>query len=237
MTDGVAPRLRVRDLSVFYGKICAVRSLSIDVCPGEIVALIGPNSAGKTSTLLSIASRSPSRRTNGDVEIDGDRVSDLATAARLARGVRLVPQGREVFPTLTVEDNLRVIADHLGVEWQEALAQSRVLFPHVFVQRARSLAGNLSGGEQQMLALARALLGKPQVLLLDEPSLGLARGVVSELARVIRDLRGQGMAILLADQSVTPWKDVAERICVMVRGSIIATVDHAGEVDRLLGVG
>jgi branched-chain amino acid transport system ATP-binding protein len=237
MTDGVAPRLRVRDLSVFYGKICAVRSLSIDVRQGEIVALIGPNSAGKTSTLLSIASRSPSRRTNGDVEIDGDRVSDLATTARLARGVRLVPQGREVFPTLTVEDNLRVVADHLGVEWQEALAQSRALFPRVFVERARSLAGNLSGGEQQMLALARALLGKPEVLLLDEPSLGLARGVVLELARVISVLRGQGIAILLADQSVTPWKDVVDRICVMVRGSIIATVDHAGGVDRLLGVG
>ena len=237
MADPAEARLSVANLSVYYGKLCAVRGLSLAVQAGEIVGLIGPNSAGKTSTVLAIASRSRIRQTTGHIRLDGAPIDAHSTTERLARGVRLVPQGREIFPTLTVEDNLRVVADHLQVDWSEARQQSATLFPRVFVERRRSLAGNLSGGEQQMLALARALLGNPRVLLLDEPSLGLAHGIVAELARVIGQLRSQGIAILLADQSIAMWKGIVDRTCVIVRGSIIATVDRADEAERLLGVG
>jgi len=229
------PALAIGDLSVAYGKVVAVRRASFQVARGEVVALIGPNSAGKTSMALGIAAQSRRRQVTGEVSVRGRRIGGLGTAARWAAGLRLVPQGREIFPRLSVEDNLRVVADHLQVGWSEAIAQARDLFPRVFIERAGTAAGNLSGGEQQMLALARALLGEPQVLLLDEPGLGLARGVVTELARVVAQLRERGMGILLIDQNFLPWSAVVDRALVMVRGEIVGSAADAQAVNRILG--
>jgi branched-chain amino acid transport system ATP-binding protein len=227
--------LIVKGMSVNYGKVPAVINVSLAVTPGEIVALIGPNSAGKTSLLTAIASNSRVMSVKGSLFIDGKRIDGLSTPSRWAAGLRLVPQGRQLFPSLTVEENLRVMADNLRVPWEEAIQSARLLFPQVFLNRAKTPAGNLSGGEQQMLALARVLIGRSRVLLLDEPGLGLARIIIKEIKRVIHDLSKQGLTILLADQGLESWADVTKRAYVIIRGEIAGTAEDRHTVESLLG--
>jgi branched-chain amino acid transport system ATP-binding protein len=229
-------QLLVKELSVGYGKIPAVRNVSLVVEPGEIVALAGPNSAGKSSLLNAIATRSRWVDVTGHISIGSRRIDGMATRERWASGVRLVPQGRQIFPSLDVEDNLRVVADNLGIPWAEAIENSRRLFPQIFLKRLHTAAGNLSGGEQQMLALARALIGKPHVLLLDEPGLGLARGVIRELGKAIEDLRERGMAILIADQGIQSWETIVSRTFVILRGQIVGVAPDRNTVEKLMGM-
>ncbi len=229
-------RLLVEGLSVAYGKIPAVRSVSLVVEPGEVAALAGPNSAGKSSLLNAIATRSRWVAVTGSISIGDRRIDGMATRARWASGVRLVPQGRQIFPSLDVEDNLRVVADNLGIPWTEAIENSRRLFPQIFLKRLGTPAGNLSGGEQQMLALARVLIGKPRVLLLDEPGLGLARGVIRELAKAIVSLRKEGMAILIADQGIQSWETIVSRAFVILRGQIVGVATDKNKVGNLMGM-
>jgi branched-chain amino acid transport system ATP-binding protein len=228
--------LVVEELSVSYGKIPAVRSVSLTIEQGEIVALAGPNSAGKSSLLNAIATKSRWVDVKGRISIGSRRIDGMATRERLASGVRLVPQGRQIFPSLDVEDNLRVVADNLGIPWAEAIENSRRLFPQIFLKRLGTAAGNLSGGEQQMLALARVLIGKPRVLLLDEPGLGLARGVIRELGKAIEDLRQEGMAILIADQAIQSWETIMSRALVILRGQIVGVATDRNSVEKLMGM-
>ena len=228
--------LNIEDLSVRYGKIPAVKSVSLNIAGGEIVILAGPNSAGKSSLLEAIASDSRNMKVTGSVSIDGQNINGQSTTMRWGKGIRLVPQGRQIFPSLDVEENLRIMADNLGIPWEESIDFARRLFPQIFVDRSMTLAGNLSGGEQQMLALSRALIGKPRVLLLDEPGLGLARIVIQELARVIKDLSRQGLAILLADQGVESWESIMSRAIVMIRGEIVGTAGDRHKVESLMGM-
>jgi branched-chain amino acid transport system ATP-binding protein len=229
--------LIVHRLSVTYGKVPAVINASLHVSPGEIVALIGPNAAGKTSLFQAIASSSRAMSVTGLIYIDGRRIDGIPTRSRWAAGLRLVPQGRQIFPSLTVEENLHVVADNLGVHWEEAIQDARRLFPQIFLERATTPAGNLSGGEQQMLALARVLIGRPRVLLLDEPVLGLARFIIQELKKVIRDLSKQGMIILLADQGLEAWAKITNRTYVIIRGGIVGVGEDRYTVENLLGIG
>jgi branched-chain amino acid transport system ATP-binding protein len=228
--------LVVEELSVSYGKIPAVRSVSLAIEHGEIVALAGPNSAGKSSLLNAVATRSRWVDAKGRISIAGRRIDGMATRERWASGVRLVPQGRQIFPSLDVEDNLRVVADNLGIPWAEAIENSCRLFPQIFLRRLNTAAGNLSGGEQQMLALARALIGKPRVLLLDEPGLGLARGVIRELGKAIEGLRQEGMAILIADQGIQSWETIVSRTFVILRGQIVGVATDRNSVEKLMGM-
>ncbi len=228
--------LAVTCLSVSYGKVPAVINASLAVAEREIVALVGPNSAGKTSLLLAIATDSRIMRVSGSIFVDGRKVDGLSTRGRWSTGLRLVPQGRQIFPSLNVEENLRVVADNLGIRWEEAIQNARRLFPQVFLKRAGIPAGNLSGGEQQMLALARVIMGRPRVLLLDEPGLGLARLIIQELRRIIHDLSQQDMVILLADQGLEAWAEIADRAYVMIRGEIVGTAQDRNTVESLLGM-
>jgi len=228
--------MAVEGVSVMYGKIPAVNKLSLKVIPGEIVVLVGHNSAGKTSVIQAVATRSRWTKVTGSVFFYGERIDGLPTRERWARGLRLVPQGRQIFPSLDVEENLRVVSDNLSIPWKDAINRARELFPQIFRKRTKVPAGNLSGGEQQMLALARVLIGKPRILLLDEPGLGLARAAIRELVKVIEDLSERGIGILVADQGVESWVKKMVRAYVMVRGEIAGETLDSQEVEALLGI-
>jgi len=228
--------LVVDSVSVQYGKIPAVINVSLTVGPGEIVILVGPNSAGKSSLLQALATRARFVKVTGSVFVNGQKIDGMATSRRWRTGLRLVPQGRQIFPSLDVEENLRVVADNLDIPWGEAIESARSFFPQIFLKRVGTPAGNLSGGEQQMLALARVLIGKPRVLLLDEPGLGLARVIIHELARVIQDLRRQNLVILLTDQGVEAWAKIMNRAYVIIRGEMIGTAPDRNAAETLLGI-
>ncbi len=228
--------MAVHGVSVMYGKIPAVNSLSLMVAPGEIVVLVGHNSAGKTSLMQAIATKPRWARVTGSVVLAGERIDGLPTRKRWVRGLRLVPQGRQIFPSLDVEENLQVVSDNLGVPWKDAIDTARRLFPQIFRERTKLPAGNLSGGEQQMLALARVLIGRPRILLLDEPGLGLAQVVIHELVKVIEGLSVKGIGILVAEQGVESWVNKMHRACVMIRGEIVGETLDKHEVANLLGI-
>jgi len=228
------PRLRVQDLTAGYGGPPVVRSLSLRVAPGEAVALLGRNGAGKTTTLLAAAGAL--RPTSGLVEIDGRAVTGRPAFQVARRGLSLVPQGRRIFPTLSVHENLT-----LGRR-QGDLDAVLGLFP-VLRERARRPGTALSGGEQQMLAIGRALMTGPRILLLDEPSEGLAPAVVRDIGGLIARLRRErGISILLAEQRLSLALDVADRVYVLERGELVhqaAATEFAGDSaaqHRLLGV-
>jgi branched-chain amino acid transport system ATP-binding protein len=227
------PRLRVQDLTAGYGGPPVVRSLSLHVAPGEAVALLGRNGAGKTTTLLAAAGAL--RPVSGLVEIDGRAVTGRPAFQVARHGLSLVPQGRRIFPTLSVHENLT-----LGRRGD--LDAVLGLFP-VLRERARQPGTALSGGEQQMLAIGRALMTGPRILLLDEPSEGLAPAVVRDIGGLIgRVRREQGMSILLAEQRLSLALDVADRVYVLERGELVhqaAATEFAGDSaaqHRLLGV-
>ena len=228
------PRLRLRDLTAGYGGPAVVRSVSLHVASGEAVALLGRNGAGKTTTLLAAAGAL--RPTSGQVEIDGTAVSGRPSFRVARQGLSLVPQGRRIFLTLSVRENL-TLGGHRG-----DLDAIHVLFP-VLRERARMPGSALSGGEQQMLAIGRALMTRPRILLMDEPSEGLAPPVVRVIGELVARLRRQqGISILLAEQNLALALGVADRVYVLERGELVhqaAAAEFAGDratQRRFLGV-
>jgi branched-chain amino acid transport system ATP-binding protein len=230
--------LVVDHLVVRYGKVTAVRGASLRVGRGEVVTVIGPNSAGKSSLLEATGARMPGRTVEGSATFAGQSLLHLRTRERWQLGVRLVPQGRQILPSLTVADNLRVIAENMGVELKQALESSFSLFPPEFWERLKVRlkipAGNLSGGEQQMLALARVLMGKVNIVLLDEPGLGLAPRVTQELAAVIGDWAKAGIGVLMSDQALRRWIKVVHRVYILVRGDLSEYEGMKESVDQLI---
>ncbi len=213
------PLLRVTDVEAYYGRIRALKGVSLEVPAGSVVALLGANGAGKTTTLRTISGLL--RPARGMVEFDGQRV-DRLSAERLVRvGMAHVPEGRQIFPELTVRENLRMGAytrrDRGGVEGD--LARVYDLFPRL-AERRDQLAGYMSGGEQQMLAIGRALMTKPRLLLLDEPSLGLAPLLVKEIFRIIAEIRAAGTTVLLVEQNVHMALTVADYGYVLESGRV-----------------
>jgi branched-chain amino acid transport system ATP-binding protein len=217
----VSALLDVRDLTVAYGKVEALRHASLAVAEGAIATVIGPNGAGKTTLLCAIMGLLPAR---GSVRYAGRPLAGLAAEDRVALGVSMVAERRELFAELPVEDNLRLGAFHRRAEPARAieasLAEVYALFPRL-KERARQLAGTLSGGERQMLALGRALMAKPRLLLLDEPSLGLAPRIVRDIFRVIADLKRTGVSILLVEQNARAALQVADYGYVLETGDLV----------------
>jgi branched-chain amino acid transport system ATP-binding protein len=214
--------LEIVGLDVFYDEVQAVRNVNLEVRQGEIVTLIGANGAGKTTTLKAISGLlNPA---SGQLRFDGTLIGGLAPDAIVRRGITHVPEGRRIFPQLTVEENLRVGA-HLirdSRKVRAALTQVYDLFPQL-KQRRGQLGQALSGGEQQMLALGRAMMAQPRLLLLDEPSLGLAPLVVAEVARAILLFRDAGITILLVEQNANLALALSNRGYVMETGRITMT--------------
>ena len=211
--------LKVTDLHVSYGNIVALRGVSLELAEGEIVAVIGPNGAGKSTLLLTIAG--VVRAKQGQVRLGDASVLGIAPEVLASRGVALVPEGRHIFGSLTVAENIALGATPRRDRQAVAADIERALdmFP-ILRERYRQRAGKLSGGEQQMLAIARALLARPKLLLLDEPSLGLAPLVVRQVYEAIFELKRQGMTILVVEQSVHRAVAAADRAYVMNSGQI-----------------
>ncbi|MFP5441657.1 MAG: ABC transporter ATP-binding protein [Gammaproteobacteria bacterium] len=211
--------LEVRNLVVGYGGIEAVHGVSLQLAAGELVSLIGSNGAGKSTTLNALAGLLPARR--GEIHFAGERIDRLPAHQRVERGLVLVPEGRGIFPQLTVEENLLMGAfhrrDHEAI--RRDLAQQYTQFPRL-AERRRQLAGTLSGGEQQMVAMARALMARPRLLLLDEPSMGLAPLMVQTIFSVIRQVAAEGMTILLVEQNAQAALAIASQAHVMDHGEI-----------------
>ncbi len=211
--------LEVTDLSVSYGGIHAVRGVSLTVGAGELVSLIGANGAGKTSTLSVLGGLlQPS---SGHLHYAGEDLLTLPAHARVSRGLALVPEGRGIFPRLTVLENLQMGAycrrDRPGIAAD--LARLLEMFPRLQERRSQ-LAGTLSGGEQQMVAIARALMSRPRLLLLDEPSMGLAPLLVEQIFQIIRQIVSEGVALLLVEQNARQALEIAQRAYVMESGRI-----------------
>mgnify|MGYP001070008755 FL=1 len=219
--------LAIEHLEVSYGRLAAVRDATVTVASGEIVALVGPNGAGKSTTLLAAAGALQPR--GGTITLDGASLLGLSPEQRVRRDLAMVPEGREIFRTLTVAENLTVAAGAGRAKpgTAEVMDELLALFP-ILRERLRQPAGQLSGGEQQQLAIARALMTRPRYLLIDEPSLGLAPLVVKRVYEMLTELRRrQGLAILVVEQSMRRVLSVADKVCVMRDGRVVAT--FAGE--------
>lgn len=213
------PLLQVRDLHVSYGGIRAVKGIHLDIAPGELVALIGSNGAGKTTTLKSLAGLL--KPDSGQLRYDGKDLNELAAHQRVTQGIALVPEGRGIFARLNITENLQMGAysRHNKIEIAADLMHMFELFPRL-AERKEQLAGTLSGGEQQMVAMARALMSRPRLLMLDEPSMGLAPLMVKKIFQTIREISEQGMSILLVEQNAKLALQVASRGYVMESGAI-----------------
>ncbi len=218
------PVLRIKNVDVFYGKIHAIRKVSLHVKKGEIVALIGGNGAGKTTLLTTISGLVRSR--NGRIEFEGKDITKAKPDRIVKMGISHVPEGRLVFKPMTVEDNLMLGAFHRvsllsGGNLEEDLEKVYTIFP-VLKERRKQLAGTLSGGEQQMLAIGRALMSRPKLLLLDEPSMGLAPTIIKEIFGYIVELRNAlGLTVLLVEQNARSALRIADRGYVLETGRIV----------------
>jgi branched-chain amino acid transport system ATP-binding protein len=224
----MARRLEVRDLVVNYGEIPGVKGITLHVDQGEIVALLGANGAGKSTTLKALMGMV--RSTSGSILLDGKDVSGEPAYTAPRRGVALVPEGRRIFKRMTVLENLEVGGvTRSASERSTSVAEVYALFPRLS-ERSKQLAGTLSGGEQQMLAIGRALMAKPDFILLDEPSLGLAPLVVANVMNVVRQISSDfGIGAILVEQNVGVALDVASRAYVLCRGEV-ALADEASVV-------
>ena len=208
-------------VNVYYGKNHVVKDMRIQVAAGEVVALVGANAAGKTTTLRTMMGLK--QQNSGEIWMSGENISTLTTVDRVRRGLVLVPEGRQVFTRFTVLENLTMGAYHRTDrdDLSADLDAVFTLFPRL-AERRRQLAGSMSGGEQQMLAIGRGLLSKPKILLLDEPSLGLAPIIVQEIEDIIKKLAMQGITILLAEQNAVLALRLANRAYVLDSGQISA---------------
>jgi len=222
--------LELRDVSVRYGAVAAVRKVSVDVGRGEIVGLIGPNGAGKSTTLHAIMGAVPVHE--GDVLLDGTSILGRAPEGVARSGIALVPEGRRIFAELTVEENLRLgLAGRRSREGASDDIESVFrLFPIVKEFRRRH-AGALSGGQQQQLAIGRALVARPDVLLFDEPSLGLAPKIVNVVFEALAEIRSRGITVLLVEQRAQRTVAFADRTYLMANGEIRLTLTPADAAD------
>jgi branched-chain amino acid transport system ATP-binding protein len=222
MTAGV---LEARDLHTYYGKSHILHGVSLEVREGEIVTLLGRNGAGKSTTLRTLVGLTPAR--TGEVKMFGETTTGWPPYRIAARGVGFVPEGRRIFPYLTVEENLKVPIDRPG-PWD--IPRIHALFPRLN-ERRNSKGRQLSGGEQEMLAIARALLLNPRLILLDEPSQGLAPLIVREVFRVIVAARAEGISVLLVEQNVRAACEIADRCYVLDDGKVV----HSGPAAEFAG--
>jgi len=220
--------LRLEDVNSYYRKIHALKDISLRVREGSICCLIGANGAGKSTTLMSISGIQPI--SSGEIHYEGNPIHRLPPEAIVRRGIVQVPEGRRIFPDLTVKENLRLGAylrqDKAGIA--ESMEKAFALFP-ILKERLRQLGGTLSGGEQQMLAIARALMGTPRLLLLDEPSLGLAPLVVEQIMDIIRRIRDEGLTILLVEQNAQAALELGDYGYVIETGQVVLE-DQAGKL-------
>ena len=213
-------RLEISDLRVHYGKIEAIKGISFTVNEGEIVTLIGANGAGKTTTLKTISGLR--KVSSGSIRFDGQDISTLAAHKRVELGISQAPEGRGIFPGMTVLENLEIGKFHRKnrkAEMAEDLEKVYTLFPRL-KERLSQAGGTLSGGEQQMLAIGRSLMARPKVLLLDEPSMGLAPQMVANIFRIITEINKQGVTILLVEQNAQQALQRADRAYVLETGVI-----------------
>ena len=216
--------LRLDNVTTYYGEIRILEGVSIEVGEGEVVCLLGGNASGKSTTLKTALGLVRPR--SGSVELEGEDVTDRSTAYRIRRGMAIVPENRRVFAPMTVAENLEMGA-HLRDDNDVDETRERVhaLFPRLYERRAQ-LAGTLSGGEQQMLAMGRALMSRPRLLLMDEPSMGLAPGLVEQNFEIIREINATGVAVLVVEQNANMALSIADRGYVLQTG-VIALADKA----------
>jgi branched-chain amino acid transport system ATP-binding protein len=213
--------LEVRNISVSYGAAPAIVYASLEVSPGDLVVVVGPNGAGKTTLINALAGLHPIDR--GSLRMEGRDLSRLSAHRFCDEGIALVPEGRRLFTGLSVKENLELGSYRAGARARRAESMKEVCatFP-VLKEKLEAPAGTLSGGQQQMLAIARALMARPRLLLLDEPSLGLAPAIVLEMFRVIRSINSRGVAVLLVEQNVAAALEIARRAYVLEEGRIVA---------------
>lgn len=220
MADPSTPLLSIRELTVRYGSVTAVHGIDLDVAEGELVALVGPNGAGKSSTLGAVSGLV--RAASGSVSLAGTAIGGLAPERVVRHGVALVPEGRNIFTSLTVAENLTLGATirHRSPQVAQDLERELTRFP-ILRERLTQPAGLLSGGEQQQLAIARALMSRPRLLLMDEPSLGLAPRLVDLVFDTVAQLRREGLTIVLVEQNATRAVELADRTAVLRTGRIV----------------
>ncbi len=218
---------RITDLWVHYAKVAAVRNVSLEIEKGEIVTLIGANGAGKTTLLRTISGLK--KPTRGIIHHEGEQIEGKPPEKILRRGIAHVPEGRRVFPYMTVYDNL-ILGSYARRDMEVIRRDLENVFVHFprLKERLQQRAGSLSGGEQQMMAIGRALMAKPRLLLLDEPSLGLSPLMVAEVGRIIRDIDKEGVTIILVEQNANMALKVAKRGYVMLTGEIVLSSDTTG---------
>ncbi|MDU4091950.1 MAG: high-affinity branched-chain amino acid ABC transporter ATP-binding protein LivF [Pantoea sp.] len=213
------PMLTLNNVSAHYGKIQALHQVSLEINQGEIVTLIGANGAGKT-TLLGTLCGEP-RASEGTISFDGNNITDWQTARIMREAIAIVPEGRRVFSRMTVEENLAMGGFFASrQQYQQRIAQVYELFPRLHERRIQR-AGTMSGGEQQMLAIGRALMSQPRLLLLDEPSLGLAPIIIQQIFDTIEQLRQEGMTIFLVEQNANQALKLADRGYVLENGHVV----------------
>ena len=215
------PILKVSDINVYYGAIHAIKGVSFEVNPGEVVTLIGANGAGKSTTLQTVSGLLHSR--TGSIEFLGENLMGVPAHKVVAKGLAQVPEGRRVFLQMTVEENLEIGAyTRSGGDIDADLEKVYAYFPRL-MERRRQIAGTLSGGEQQMLAVGRALMSRPKLLMLDEPSMGLAPILVEQIFKIIQTLHEAGTTILLVEQNAQAALSIADRGYVLETGKIVTS--------------
>lgn len=228
--------LEIKNLNVHYGVIQALKDISLTVNQGEIVTLIGANGAGKTTTLRTISGLI--KATSGEILLEGKRITSLPAPDRVQQGISQVPEGRRIFPPMSVLENLEMGAflrkDKADIKKDIEMVYDR--FP-ILGKRRKQSAGTLSGGEQQMLAMGRALMSRPRILLLDEPSMGLAPLLVREIFEIIKDINQNGTTILLVEQNASMALSIAHRAYVLENGSIVISgtgedLAKSGEIQK-----
>ena len=233
--------LKIAGLSAKYGSIAALADVTLSVERGQIVSLLGSNGAGK-STLLGCITNSVPCRMSGSIKFEGAEILGLSTEAIIARGIVLAPEGRQLFPELTVEENLRMGAYGFdgGRKWRSDVQLVYNLFPQL-IERRRQAAATLSGGEQQMVAIGRALMARPRIVLLDEPSLGLAPILVKEIFDLIREINRRAVTVLLVEQNarqalrIANWSYVLEKGRVTLSGQAKRLMEDPQVVEAYLG--
>ena len=213
------PMLELRDISTHYGAICAVNGVSLQVRRGEIVSLIGANGAGKTTLLMTVCGNP--RASDGSIWFEGENITNLPTHKIMRKGIAVSPEGRRVFADMTVADNLKMGGFFLTAsEIDAGMKHVFQLFPRL-QERAGQRAGLMSGGEQQMLAIGRALMSKPRLLLLDEPTLGLAPLIIKQIFEIIRTIRAEGVTVFLVEQNANKALAIADRGYVLENGRVV----------------